>query len=68
MVKNDDYAITPLYDEQGTISGVQVNVSHLNDTIIGLVGLEKAFYLTRNVRAHRFFYGFSFLSPKKFRH
>lgn len=25
MVKNNDYAITPLYDEKGTISGIQVN-------------------------------------------
>lgn len=27
MVKNDDYAVTPLYDEHGIIAGVQVNVS-----------------------------------------
>jgi len=27
MVKNDDYAITPLFDEKGIIAGLQVNVS-----------------------------------------
>lgn len=27
MVKNNDYALTPLYDKHGTIAGIQVNVS-----------------------------------------
>ncbi len=58
MVKNDNYAITPLYDEKGTISGVQVNVSHLSDTIIGLVGLEKDFLLNTQCSSS-FFYHYS---------
>lgn len=30
MVKNDDYSVTPLYDEHGIIAGVQVNVSAMH--------------------------------------
>lgn len=30
MVKENDYALTPLYDEKGIIAGIQVNVSAAN--------------------------------------
>lgn len=37
MVKNDDYAITPLYDERGIIAGIQVNVRTLDGHLLMII-------------------------------
>lgn len=44
LVKNDDYAITPLYDELGTIAGIQVNVSVVVQLFIQFNDLGMVFF------------------------